>query len=47
MASPGAAEYLLSETCRKARQISARRRGERTPPEPLTAGGAHRRCTFW
>ena len=47
LSHPSAAEYVLSETCRKARLVSAARRGERLPEEPLTAGGAHLRCTLW
>lgn len=45
---PFAAEFVLSETCHKARLVREQRRGAVPPPkEPLIAGGAHRRCTLW
>ena len=42
MERPSAAEFVLSETCRKARIVR-----EQPPRQPLIAGGAHRRCTLW
>lgn len=45
---PFAAEFVLSETCHKARLVREQRRGAALPPnELLIAGGAHRRCTLW
>lgn len=51
MERPSAAEFLLSETCRKARIVRKQRGGATPTMEPHTfsgfAGGAHRRCMLW